>query len=110
MVNLTLENVRGASDLQPLATASLARLPSLTVCQAPTAKAWVMPMLCSRVAATLREINVNICASLRSIDFVRSCPELKFMFIGGCVGVSSLSPLATCPQLEALWMPGCVGY
>ncbi|KAG1656423.1 hypothetical protein FOA52_009638 [Chlamydomonas sp. UWO 241] len=78
--NLTLFHVSSTTDLTPLSTASLAGLTSLTVREKdPYAlyAAWDIPTPSSSVAATLRVIDISFCFSLRSIDFVRSCLQLR---------------------------------
>ncbi|KAG1656437.1 hypothetical protein FOA52_006979 [Chlamydomonas sp. UWO 241] len=96
----------------PLATTSLAGLTSLTVRQAPpsgtgaavalTLRTWT---LSRTVAATLQVIDVSGCYSLSLIDFVRSCVQLRCLWMPGCDSVSDLSPLAACSEtLEELWM------
>ncbi|KAG1675855.1 hypothetical protein FOA52_001512 [Chlamydomonas sp. UWO 241] len=110
---LTLLNMRGADDLAPLATTTaLARFTSLTVRQAPrasvgVARHWDMlaTTLGSSVAATLRVIDLSGCINLGSIDVVRSCAQLRCLWMPGCVCVSDLSPLGACSEtLEELWM------
>ncbi|KAG1670672.1 hypothetical protein FOA52_010947 [Chlamydomonas sp. UWO 241] len=108
--DLTLLAARpAASDLQPLATASLAGLTSLTVRQArrqgdgqpPTR--WGIT-LSSNLGATLRVLDVTGCFDLSSIDGARSCVQLRCLWMSS-VGVSDLSPLAACSEtLEELWM------
>ncbi|KAG1676481.1 hypothetical protein FOA52_002301 [Chlamydomonas sp. UWO 241] len=92
VTHLTLLAVSDATDLAPLATAALARLTSLTVRQAPRAAAgvarpWDMPAtaLSSRVAATLRVIDLGGCINLRSIELVRSCAQLRCLWMPGCL-------------------------
>ncbi|KAG1652765.1 hypothetical protein FOA52_005959 [Chlamydomonas sp. UWO 241] len=113
MHDLTLLAVTGADDLVPLATASLAALTSLAVREAlePVAGAPVpvpalyMLALSSSVPATLQTIDVSDCGGLSSIDFVRSCGQLRCLWVPGCVSVSDLAPLAACSEtLEELWM------
>jgi hypothetical protein len=61
----------------------------------------------SSVAATLKMIDVSDWDSLRSIEFVRNCAQLRCLWIPGCESVSDLSPLAACSEtLEELWMAG----
>ncbi|KAG1653916.1 hypothetical protein FOA52_004554 [Chlamydomonas sp. UWO 241] len=112
--HLTLLNVGSAEDLAPLATmTALARLKSLTVRQAPRASAgvahpWDMlaTTLSSVLGATLRVIDLSGCIDLRSIDVVRSCAQLRCLWMPGCECVSDLSPLGACSEtLEELWMP-----
>ncbi|KAG1671990.1 hypothetical protein FOA52_013363 [Chlamydomonas sp. UWO 241] len=106
--DLTLLNVsNAAATLQPLATAELSRLTKLTVREAPTPgdEAWPMPVLSKPVSASLRVIDVSCCAGLNSIDAVRSCGQLRVLWMPGCVGVPDLSPLAACSEtLEELWL------
>ncbi|KAG1666109.1 hypothetical protein FOA52_010899 [Chlamydomonas sp. UWO 241] len=75
--HLTLLNVGSAANVVPLSTASLAVLKSLTVRKAPQAGALVMPTPSSNVAATIRVIDISGCRSLRSIEFVGSCAQLR---------------------------------
>ncbi|KAG1673103.1 hypothetical protein FOA52_013173 [Chlamydomonas sp. UWO 241] len=76
--DLTLLHVSSATDLTPLSTASLAGLTSLTVRQAILLRlAFDIPPPSSSAAATLRVIDVSGCWRLRSIDFVRSCVQLR---------------------------------
>ncbi|KAG1662169.1 hypothetical protein FOA52_006388 [Chlamydomonas sp. UWO 241] len=108
MHDLTLFAVRSADDLAPLATASLAGLTSLTMRQ-PTDEAFVIETLAlsGSAAATVQVIDVSGCYSLSSIDFVRSCMQLRCLWMPGCEGVSDLSPLAACSEtLEELWTAG----
>ncbi|KAG1655971.1 hypothetical protein FOA52_009398 [Chlamydomonas sp. UWO 241] len=94
------------STLQPLATASLACLASLTLRQAlqPNRRPLALHLaLSSNAAATLRVLDVSYCASLNCIDAVRSCSQLKVLRMPG-VCASCLSPLAACSQLEEVWM------
>ncbi|KAG1659808.1 hypothetical protein FOA52_002144 [Chlamydomonas sp. UWO 241] len=64
-----------------------------------------MPLLNSTMAATLQVIDVSGFYTLNSIDFVRSCVQLRCLWMAGCFGVSGLSPLAACSDtLEELWM------
>ncbi|KAG1673096.1 hypothetical protein FOA52_013166 [Chlamydomonas sp. UWO 241] len=110
--HLTLLGVSDATDLAPLATTALARLKSLTVRQAPRAVAqearpWdtLATTLNSSVAATLRVIDLSGCIDLRSIELVRSCAQLRCLWMPGCGSVSDLSPLGACSEtLEELWM------
>ncbi|KAG1679540.1 hypothetical protein FOA52_011142 [Chlamydomonas sp. UWO 241] len=75
--DLTLLDVR-ATDLSPLSTTSLASLTSQTVRQVvPHQGAWYMPAPSSSVAATLRVIDISCCVHLRSVDFLRSCVQLR---------------------------------
>ncbi|KAG1655906.1 hypothetical protein FOA52_009848 [Chlamydomonas sp. UWO 241] len=112
MHDLTLLAVSDDADLEPLATASLAGLTSLTVRQqAPQPYAGAdlafldMPTLGSSVAATLRVIDISDCWHLTSIGFVRSCVQLRCLWMPGCFSVTDLSPLAACSEtLEELWM------
>ncbi|KAG1660175.1 hypothetical protein FOA52_005275 [Chlamydomonas sp. UWO 241] len=115
--HLTLLNVGSAADLASLSTASLAGLKNLTVreclltCEhahcllAPQADALVMSAFSNSVAATLRAIDISGCARFRSIDFIRSCAQLRCLWMPGCVNVSDLSALSACSEtLEELWM------
>ncbi|KAG1662176.1 hypothetical protein FOA52_006396 [Chlamydomonas sp. UWO 241] len=85
MRDMTLFAVWGADDLVPLATASLAGLTSLTVREAPQPDADTpvpvpalhMLALSSSLAATLQTIDVSDCEDLSSIEFVRSCVQLR---------------------------------
>jgi hypothetical protein len=62
----------------------------------------------SAVAAKLRVLDVSGCLYLHSIDVVRSCVQLRCLWMPFCVSVSDLSPLAACSEtLEELWMAGC---
>ncbi|KAG1653692.1 hypothetical protein FOA52_006415 [Chlamydomonas sp. UWO 241] len=114
--HLTLLAVCDPADLAPPATTALARLTSLTVRQAPRAVAgvarpWDMltTTLSSGVAATLRVIDLSGCIDLRSIELVRSCAQLRSLWMPGCVSVLDLSPLGACSEtLEELWMAGDV--
>ncbi|KAG1670670.1 hypothetical protein FOA52_010945 [Chlamydomonas sp. UWO 241] len=108
--DLTLLGVSGDSDLQPLATVSLAGLTSLTVRQAGlwedggTLPRWGIT-LSSNMGATLRLIDVSCCRDLGSIDVVHSCAELRCLWMPFCFSVSDFSPLAACSEtLEELWM------
>jgi hypothetical protein len=57
------------------------------------------------VAATLRVIDISSCHRLRSIDFVRSCVQLRRLWMPSVIRVSDLSPLGSCSEtLEELWM------
>ncbi|KAG1657786.1 hypothetical protein FOA52_012864 [Chlamydomonas sp. UWO 241] len=100
----------GASDLQPLATASLAGLTSLTVRQARLGGDGEPPPLwgftiSSNLGATLRVHDVSGCFDLGFIEVLRSCVELRCLCMPFCVSVSDLSPLAACSEtLEELWM------
>ncbi|KAG1673876.1 hypothetical protein FOA52_012901 [Chlamydomonas sp. UWO 241] len=103
MHDLTLLAASG-TDLAPLATATLAGLTNVTVRQANAGAALRSLTFSSSVAATLQTIDVSGC-ELRSIDFVRSCVELRCLWMPGCDSVSDLSPLAACSEtLEELWM------
>ncbi|KAG1679525.1 hypothetical protein FOA52_011126 [Chlamydomonas sp. UWO 241] len=103
--DLTLLNVSDAASLAPLSTASLARLTSLTVREEVTDTAWDIPAPSSSMAATLRVVNISDCYHLRSIDFVRSCVQLRCLWMPSCHSVTDLSPLEACSQtLEELWM------
>jgi hypothetical protein len=63
--------------------------------------------LSSAVAAKLRVLDISGCRYLRSIDAVRSCVQLRCLWMPGCGNVSDLSPLAACSEtLEELWMAG----
>jgi hypothetical protein len=67
---------------------------------------WPMPVLSSTVAATLRVVDFTCCSGMTSIDAVRSCVQLRVMWMP-YVGVSDLSLLAACSEtLEELWMSG----
>ncbi|KAG1673678.1 hypothetical protein FOA52_010546 [Chlamydomonas sp. UWO 241] len=109
--DLNLLNVSDASALSPLSTASLSKLTSFTVRQAPAAAAdgaarppWYMPAFSSSVSATLQVVDISGCA-LGSIDFVRSCVQLRCLWMPGCHSVSDLSPLGACSEtLEELWL------
>ncbi|KAG1679527.1 hypothetical protein FOA52_011128 [Chlamydomonas sp. UWO 241] len=103
---LTLLCVRGAIDMSPLSTATLAGLTSLTVREDPhTFARWDIPAPSSSVAATLGVVDISSCRRLRSIDFVRSCVQLRCLWMPWCCSVSDLSPLGTCSEtLEELWM------
>jgi hypothetical protein len=64
-----------------------------------------MPAPSSSVSATLRVIDVTGCHRLRSIDFVRSCVQLRCLRMSSCYYVPDLSPLGACSEtLEELWM------
>ncbi|KAG1673100.1 hypothetical protein FOA52_013170 [Chlamydomonas sp. UWO 241] len=116
VTHLTLLAVSDAAELAPLATTALARLTSLTVRQAPRAVAdeahpWDMlaTTLSSGVAATLRVVDISACIDLRSIELVRSCAQLRCLWMPGCGSVSDLSPLGACSEtFEELWMAGVV--
>ncbi|KAG1674218.1 hypothetical protein FOA52_013838 [Chlamydomonas sp. UWO 241] len=57
------------------------------------------------MAATLQVIDITGCLGLRSIDVVRNCVQLRFLWMPACVRVSDLSPLGACGEtLEELWM------
>ncbi|KAG1663801.1 hypothetical protein FOA52_004359 [Chlamydomonas sp. UWO 241] len=109
---LALLGVSDASNPVPLATASLTGLKSLTVRERTPAlgllvapvSPWGLLELSSSVAAPLQVVDVSCCASLASIDAVRSCAQLRCLRMVGGVGVSTLSPLGACGQLEQLWM------
>jgi HEAT repeat protein len=61
--------------------------------------------LSSAVAAKLRVLDISGCDELRSIDVVRSCVQLRCLWMPCCGNVSDLSPLAACSEtLEELWM------
>jgi hypothetical protein len=61
--------------------------------------------LSSAVAAKLRVLDVSGCFYLRSIDVVRSCVQLRCLWMPRCFNVQDLSPLAACSEtLEELWM------
>ncbi|KAG1665292.1 hypothetical protein FOA52_015869 [Chlamydomonas sp. UWO 241] len=97
--------VRHATDLVPLATASLAGLTSLTVRQADPGEVLDVPTFSNSVAATLQLIDISGCGGLHSSDFVRSCVQLRCLWMPGFVSASDLSPLAACSEtLEELWM------
>jgi hypothetical protein len=67
--------------------------------------AWDIPAPSSSVAATLRVVDVSSCHRLRSLDFVRSCVQLRCLSMAWCFGVTDLSPLGACSEtLEELWM------
>ncbi|KAG1665992.1 hypothetical protein FOA52_010090 [Chlamydomonas sp. UWO 241] len=69
--------------------------------------ALAVPAFSSRVAATLGVIDISGCVDVRSIDFVRSCVQLRCLWMPGCVGVSDLLPLGACSEtLEELWLAG----
>jgi hypothetical protein len=70
-----------------------------------------MPVPSSCVATTLRVIDITGCESLRSIDFVRSCVQLRCLWMPLCCSVSDLSPLGSlCSEtLEELWMAYSLG-
>lgn len=66
---------------------------------------WPMPMLSSSVSAKLRVIDSSCCGGLTSIDAVRSCGQLRVLWMPNCARVLDLSPLAACSEtLEELWM------
>jgi hypothetical protein len=78
-----------------------------TQVQSSVSGAWDVPMFSSDLAATLRVVDFSCCSSLRSIDAVRTCVQLKSLWMPGCVNVSNLSPLAACSEtLEELWIAG----
>ncbi|KAG1666574.1 hypothetical protein FOA52_000541 [Chlamydomonas sp. UWO 241] len=102
--DLTLLGVSDASVLAPLETAS-AGLTSLTVRQGPDDKILTLPELGSGVSSTLRVIDISGCFKLSSIDVVRSCKQLRCLWMPGCVRVADLSPFGACSEtLEELWM------
>ncbi|KAG1663911.1 hypothetical protein FOA52_002674 [Chlamydomonas sp. UWO 241] len=118
---LTLLNVSAHSGMQPLATASLTGATSLTMREAPRpgtafvawmnfrlnmapGDAWGFPALSTGLAATLRVIDVGGCIGLTSIDVLRSCVQLRCLWMPGVFSVADLSPLEACSQLEELWM------
>jgi hypothetical protein len=62
--------------------------------------------LSSAVAAKLPVLDISGCRYLRSIDVVRSCVQLRCLWLPS-VSVTDLSPLAACSEtLEELWMSG----
>jgi hypothetical protein len=64
-----------------------------------------MPVLSSTASATLQVLDVSGCQGLRSIDVVRSCVQLRCLWMPCRLTVSDLSPLAACSEtLEELWM------
>jgi hypothetical protein len=72
--------------------------------------AWDMPAPSVSLAATLRVIDISGCHRLRSIDFVRSCVQLRCLWMPWCLSVEDLSPLGACSEtLEELWMNSSVG-
>ncbi|KAG1661155.1 hypothetical protein FOA52_002530 [Chlamydomonas sp. UWO 241] len=114
MVALSLLGVSSGEALRPLSTASLAGLKSLTVRErAPLlglpvtpVPAWGLLEFSTNLAATLQVIDVSFCASLTSIDALRSCAHMRCLRMAGGTRVPSLSPLAVCIQLEELWLAG----
>ncbi|KAG1672586.1 hypothetical protein FOA52_010687 [Chlamydomonas sp. UWO 241] len=68
--------------------------------------AWSLLVFSTSLAATLQVVDVSFCASLTSIDAVRSCAQLRCLRMAGGVGVPALSALGACSQLEELWMAG----
>jgi hypothetical protein len=63
--------------------------------------------LSSAVAAKLRVLDISGCWHLHSIDVVRSCAQLRRLWMPCCFNVTDLSPLAACSEtLEELWMAG----
>ncbi|KAG1662822.1 hypothetical protein FOA52_009036 [Chlamydomonas sp. UWO 241] len=112
--HLTLLGMSDERDLQPLATMPVAGLRSLTIREAPHDAAdgapphppWPMMTPSSAVAATLQVIDVSGCSHLTSIDAVRSCVQLRCLWMPS-VGLSDLSPLTACSNtLEELWLAG----
>jgi hypothetical protein len=60
--------------------------------------------LSSDVAAKLQVLDISCCLRLHSIDFVRSCVQLRCLWMP-FLTLSDLSPLAACSEtLEELWM------
>ncbi|KAG1676730.1 hypothetical protein FOA52_005019 [Chlamydomonas sp. UWO 241] len=105
--DLTLLNVSSATDLTPLSTASLTGLTSLAVRGKIPYKIapWDIPAPSISVAATLLVVDISGCYNLRSINFVRSCAQLRCLWMPWCVNVTDLSPLGACSEtLEELWM------
>jgi hypothetical protein len=55
----------------------------------------------------LRVLDLSGCVDLRSIAVVRSCVQLRCLWVPGCVSVADLTPLGACSEtLEELWMAG----
>ncbi|KAG1668666.1 hypothetical protein FOA52_001274 [Chlamydomonas sp. UWO 241] len=109
VTELTLFGVNTTQSVQPLATATLARLEILTVRQALLdVQPWGMSAFGDSLA-TLQMVNVSCCASLTAIDAMASCVQLRVMRMHGCESLLDLSPLAACRQLEELWMAGNEG-
>ncbi|KAG1674415.1 hypothetical protein FOA52_012942 [Chlamydomonas sp. UWO 241] len=85
IVDLTLLGVINPTvNLGPLITSTVARLTRLTVREAhgPGVPAeWPMPVLSSTVAATLQVIDFSCCLGLTSIDAVRSCVQLRVLWM-----------------------------
>ncbi|KAG1671538.1 hypothetical protein FOA52_011258 [Chlamydomonas sp. UWO 241] len=99
--DLTLLGVSDASVLASLSTASLAGLTSLTVRQAQQTEAWLVPMFSSAVASSLGVVDISGCVDLSSINFVRTCEQLRCLWMPYCLKVSDLSPLgASSKKLE----------
>jgi hypothetical protein len=66
---------------------------------------WDMVALSGNVGASLRVLDLSGCLTLRSVDVVRSCTQLRCLWMPGCFNVTDLSPLAACSEtLEELWM------
>jgi hypothetical protein len=69
-----------------------------------------IPAPSSSVAATLQVIVISCCQYLRSIDFVRSCVQLRCLWMPWCHRVKDMSPLGACSEtLEELWMAKSYG-
>ncbi|KAG1661153.1 hypothetical protein FOA52_002528 [Chlamydomonas sp. UWO 241] len=107
VVDLALLCVSSGEALRPLSTASLAGLKSLTVRERhPLACSWGQLEFSTILAAALQVIDVSFCASLTSIDALRSCVQLRCLRMAGVAGASTLLSLGACSQLEELWMAG----
>jgi hypothetical protein len=64
--------------------------------------------LSSAVAAKLRVLDISGCRYMRYIDIVRSCVQLRCLWMPDLSNVSDLSALAACSEtLQELWMACC---
>ncbi|KAG1666690.1 hypothetical protein FOA52_013602 [Chlamydomonas sp. UWO 241] len=104
VTGLTL-HVFNDNNLEPLATASLTRLTSLTLREF-RAGAWGTHALNVNLAAMLQVIDISHCTGLESIDALGSCAQLRLRVIdiSYCYGIISINTMGSCAQLKCLWM------